>query len=198
MGKIVNDLLELLEDGEIKDGECLREKEAFEKLLSKHGIDDVNVSVEKDGTDYIVEFSNEEDKEVLLFGVDEEGDAYSLSLSGDIDVLGTEADIVDLSCVEPAMTEQGKLDLTDLSWMNKNIFNTFFSESVEESEVTDEVRMKVAIRGGKKVKVPIKIKKKRLTPKQKAGLKKAQRKAHSASAKRKRAKSMKLSRRLAA
>ena len=67
-------------------------------------------------------------------------------------------------------------------------------EGEDANEVTADAlgeRFKVAIRGGKKVKIQIKTKKKRMTAKQKAGLKKAQLAAAKPGAKKARAKSMK-------
>jgi len=190
--KLVNDILDSVK---VEGVSCKAEAEAFSNLLKEHGIDDVNVDILKDGSDYIVCLEDEEDKEVLVFGVDEEENAYCLSTSGIEDPLGNEVDVTDFQTAEPSLAEDGSLDMTDLKWMNKSILQTLFSESVEEGSEADE-KFKLVVRGGKKQKVAVKIRKKILNSKQKAALIKARRKAHTGTALRKRAISNKIRKRI--
>lgn len=161
MTKIANCVLSLLEKQ--RTGTCQAEVDAFQELLQNNGIEDVNVVIEKDGKDFFVTLSDDVDSETLIFGVDEEEDAYCTSLD-DFDELADFADTIDLQPADPIFAEDGSLDLTKLSWINQSIFAAIFSEAVDD---TDE-KIKTVIRKGKKVKIVVKIRKKKQTPKQKA------------------------------
>lgn len=197
--KLTNELFSLLHEN-VKEFKCKDEAEAFQNILKEQGIDDVDVDIIKDGSDYIVSLQHEEDKEVLVFGVDGEGDAYCMSTSGVEDPLDTENDVVDLQTCEPALKEDGTLDMTNLSWMNKSVVQALFSEALDEDtedkNVDVEEKVRIAIKGGKKVKIPVKLRKKILNSKQRAALVKARRKSGTAASLRKRAVSLKIRKRM--
>lgn len=188
--KLCNRVLSLIEDQEGVG--CKKEADAFGELLQGYGIEDVTVSVEKDGTDHIVRLSDGEEKETLLFGVDEDGDGYCISLD-DVDLLGDFADCVDLQPADPVFAEDGSLDMTDLSWVSKSVLTSLFAEAVPTDQVSEKT--KVVFRGGKKMKVVVKTRKKRLSAKQKAALSKLHRKPQTSAQKKKRALSLKIRKR---
>ena len=191
--KLVDEVISLLGTDVNEPESCDVESEAFSQLLKDWGIEDVRVNVFKDGTDYIVCLEDDEDKEIFVFGVAEEGDAYCLSTSGIEDPLENEVDVIDLQTVDPKFKEDGSLDMADLRWMNKSVVYAIFSEASEEVE---EGKGKIVVRGGKKIKIPIKLRKKILTARQKAGLTKARRKAHTPFAMKSRKFSLKIRKRL--
>lgn len=201
--KLVNDLLGMLEKNVVEGVSCQAESDAFAELLKEHGADGIKVDITKDGSDYIVCLEDQDgDKEVLVFGVDEEENAYCIPLSGEIDAFDNEADVIDLQTCEPTLSEDGDLDMTNLKWMNKSVVMALFSEALseEEAEADPEVsvdeKVRIAIRGGKKVKIPIKLRKKILSGPQKAALIKARRKSGTGAALRKRAKSLLIRKRM--
>ena len=97
------------------------------------------------------------------------------------------------------------VNFNDVSWLDGELLSTILgveepTESYVECKDDIEEITKTVVRGGKKVRVKlVRRKKKRLTPKQRAGIRKAARKrkrtAKTATSKRKRAKSLKLRKR---
>lgn len=182
--KLANRVLELIEKKERKAYQA--EIDAFQELLQNNGVSGFDVNVEKDGKDYFVTLSDGKDEETLLFGVDEEDDAYCMSLD-DGDVLDDFADCLDLQPANPSFLEDGSLDMTDLSWINQSNFAMLFDADEEVVE-----KMKTVIRKGKKVRIIVRTKKKRLTTKQKAARAKRKGKRVTQASLRKRAASLKI------
>ena len=85
------------------------------------------------------------------------------------------------------------IDFSDAKW-NKAAFQAIFN--LVEDDSVDE-KMKTVIRGGKKVKIKVNLRKKKQTAKQKAASRKRKGKKQSPAQIRKRMKSMKLARKLA-
>lgn len=171
-----------------------RVTKAFEVKLKKFGIDDVKVAVELDGDDYIVSLEDKEgDTESIVFGIDEEEGAFAMVLSEQ----GEENEqmhgvVIDLDAMDPPIKD-GALQMEDLKWLNYSVMSALFGAGDVE---TATEKFKKVIRGGKAVKIPIKIRPKRMSPKQKAALAKNRRKANTSGAKRKRALSNKIRKRL--
>lgn len=193
-------------------------KKAFQKMLDKFDFpisvievdndfeDNILIELQDvDGDELTLIFTYDEDEGVEVIVIDDEDEESEL---GDDYVV-----VVDLDTYSPPI-EKGNFGmrpaLYDLSWMNKSTlaslllagdldikigenFNDFDEYYIDE-------RYKVAVRGGKKIKIPIvkRKRKKRLTPKQKAGIRKGvqKRKAKMSQTLRKRSKTMKVRRRL--
>lgn len=176
------------------DSEKIRD--SFTKKFEDLGFDGVQVGevqVYDDGN-IIVEFEDfEGDEMAVLFGIDQDEGAYAVVLGDDlddIDDIEPEGEIVeiDLSPLFPTEVETpfGKyLNLHDLGWFNKSSILAMLNigdidaniegNSVEyQPDDRVEELYKVVVRGGKKVKLPLvrKKRKKVLTAKQKAGIRK--------------------------
>jgi hypothetical protein len=187
------------------------EEEALSDLLTKYGFDDVDVSVEHSDEDKIIVFENDDNVEVAVLGVDDDGHTYAISSTHNDESDDSEyATIMDLDFLNPDLVEDDEvssIDLTDPDWLNKSaILALMFptdtvKEEVAESELfvlDDELksivekimtrratgRMHMVVRGGKVMRVPVfrRIRKAVLSPKQRAALRKMQMKAHSARA----------------
>lgn len=177
------DLLEPMEESALST--TSKVEKAFNTLLKRCSIPDIMVEAERDGDNWIVSLTDEEgDTETIVFGVDEEI-PYAI-------VVGDQEDTEEGNITEfgdlPGSMKNGVVNLENLSWLTKDVFLSLLSS--DDSDVQE--KFKIIIRDGKKIKKKIRIgRKKKRSPKQKAALKKAQRKAHTGSAAKKRAKSMK-------
>jgi hypothetical protein len=155
-----------------------------------------------------------------MFNADPEEGAAAIILDNDDDEEDGDVTVIDLEPLAPSMlkTPFGEyLNLSDLSWMNLATLLAIFQAGDMEvdnqmrayqtldahghvlltPDTTDEA-FKIVVRGGKKMKLPLvrRKRKKRLTPNQRAGLRKAKRTKLTQASKRKRALSLKLRKRL--
>ena len=132
-------------------------KKAFNAKLSEFGIDDVKItSVKRDGAETIVEFEHEdgESGDTVVFGADEDG--AIAALSSDQEELGEdEMILMDIDLLDPKISEEGAIDLTNLSFLNQKALTALFTDYEEEKSDNKDERFKVKIRGGKKVKVNV-------------------------------------------
>jgi hypothetical protein len=188
---------------------------SFRAKLDSLGFEEVGIGdivVEFEG-DVFITFADKEGDEVeVVFGCESiydetEEECYAMVVSEDDAQI-----VVDLDSLEPGVieTDFGRfVDVLDLSWLNKSTVgallsagNVDFGEGLEvltTKEELDEFRRvktskkKTIIRGGKRMRIAVvkKVGKKRLSPKQKAALRKARRKAHTGAAKKKRKRSRK-------
>ena len=199
-------------------------KDALNKKLEEFEFDGVNVTeveVHDDGN-ILVEFEDYEgDIMTILFGIDEVEGVYALIVTDDLDDYFEyeDGDIleVDLSPLSPSEVDTPLgvyVNLVNLDWLNRSTLSAILNigdidaeidskkepleledeEGEEEGEV--EELYKVVVRGGKKVKLPLVRKKRRkiLTAKQKAGIKRAviSRKRVASKSARKRQRSLKI------
>lgn len=167
-------------------------KKAFERRLEYFGFDNVlvdYVEVYQDG-DIVVAFSDLDGEQMLvLFGVDEYENSYAIVLDDDMedDDENTEVTEIGLDPMLPVLvnTPFGKyLNLVDLNWLNKSTFTAMFSVGdIDASMANEDLRIekdetseayKIVVRGGKKVRLPLvrRVIKKRLTAKQRTGIRK--------------------------
>ncbi len=193
-------------------------KKAINERLAAVGFDGIGVSevaVESNG-ETVVSFADLEGDEMdVLFSWDDDDGAEAIILNDGFDLEDDEEgdddleiDMVDIDPLDPKLIDLGSgekaVDLVNNGWMNKTFFETLFTaadfmDDILEPESVDE-RKAVVVRGGKKVKVALvrRKRKKRLTSKQKAGIRKGarKRKAKKGAIARKRKKSLKLRKRL--
>lgn len=173
----------------VRNAESADVEDAFITVLSAYGIEDIDVIAEKDGLDWIITFEDDDgDTETIVFSKDEEG-AFAIILSDIENDDDEESTIVDLSTFDPPTMPDGSLDLVNLAWINKSALSALIAN-------IEEVYKKTAVRGGKKVKIPIRVVKKKLTSRQKIALIKARRKAHTGKAQKRRAFSLKIRKRM--
>lgn len=192
-------------------------KLAFEQRLDKLGFEGITVEdVEADiEGDIIVTFADDDGDELdVLFTVDEDDGAIAILLD-DEDEDGEDITIIDLDPSLPVIrkTILGEfIDLTNLDFLNRSLVTALFKAGdlddedndirvdVVQVEGIEEQRKISVIRGGKRVKLGIvrKRKKVRLSAKQKSGIRKGvrKRKARKAAIQRKRKKSLKIRKRL--
>jgi len=98
--------------------EASPEAQAFADLLASYGLGDIQVTIEKDGTDSVLQLTDAEgDTEAVVFSVDEEGNPFAIVYSG---MEGEETVVVDLSSLEPPIGADGGVDLSDPSWINRS------------------------------------------------------------------------------
>jgi hypothetical protein len=150
------------------------------------GVQAINVAVEYGG-DAVVTFLDDEGSEMdVLFTYDEDEGAVAIQLDDAQDYFDNEEDdidMVDLDPLEPKLMDYGDgnigFDLTDLGWMNAdaliailNIGDFLGDKDDSKSEVSEA--MTTVIRNGKKVRVPLvrRRRRKRMTSKQKAAIRK--------------------------
>lgn len=187
-------------------------KRAFSNKISNLGFEGIlvdEVSVELGG-DVVVSFVDDDgDQMDVLFTYDDEEGAQAIVLEDD-DYEDQEADVdvIDLNPLMPKIIDLGNgnqaMDLADLSWFNTSgliaILNAgdFIDDDEETSEMSE--RSTQVIRGGKKVRLAVvrRKRRKRLTPKQKAAIRKGvrKRKTKKSAIQRKRKKSLKLRKKL--
>lgn len=160
-------------------------------------VEEVSFDAENDAV--ITEFCDEEDNCVTVqWGFDEDEVPYAMVVADE----DNDSIFVDLSPLEPTVDEgDGNdvyLDLTDIEWINLSTIKTLLTagnitgdEIMTESRV-EEVLYRKVVRDGKVVKIPVVLRKKKLTPKQKAALAKARKKSHTGAAMKQKAKSLKL------
>lgn len=177
--------------------------------LDFEGVTVNDVEVEPSG-DTIVSFVDEDkDEMVVLFSYDDEDGATAVILQefddGDSedDNDEIEVEIIDLNPLEPKIKDGKFIDMVDLSWLNSSglfaILNAgdYFDDEDDNDDVSE--RSVFVVRGGKKVKLALvrRKRRKRLTPAQRAGVRKAvrKRKAKKGQINRSRKKSLKLRRR---
>lgn len=189
------EVLDLLEkSGYGKNGVSAQAaEEAFTDLLDMYDIP-ITVEAQQDEKDVIVSFLDEESMvlESVVFSVSDE-DVVSVHKLPCGDDLDEETEVMDLSATDPMVNEDGTIDFSDAKW-NKAAFQAIFN--LVEDDSVDE-KMKTVIRGGKKVKIKVNLRKKKQTAKQKAASRKRKGKKQSPAQIRKRMKSMKLARKLA-
>lgn len=177
---------ELLEDIKKLGIEVPEETKVMEiqEVLESLGVEGVDTEVVYEGeAGKLVQFSyDDEVKKVFFF--EEEGDPHA----GIVDE--HEDEITEINLTE--LDEDASIE--DFSWMDKYALVSILAAN-EEDESIDEA-MKTVVRGGKKVKVKVKTRKKKASAKQKLALAKARKKAHTGAAKKKRAKSSKIRKRL--
>lgn len=139
-------------------------QKAFEALLEKFDIGGVDISVDKQDGIWLVDFTDEYgESNTLAFGTDEDSCSYVILDNNDLDA--DEANTIDIDALGVTVAEDGSLDLTELSWLDKSTFLSFLNKTgVSE-------KFKTVVRGGKKVRIQVPTRKKRLTAKQKAARK---------------------------
>lgn len=205
-------LFKQLEDMFAMSGDDIQR--AFNARISKLGLEGVWVNeVETDiGGDALVTFVDEDnDSMEVLFTYDPDEGAIAVVLEEDeFDDVNDEEDIdfVDLDALGPKLIDMGgedpAIDLINLNWLSESALMAIlnigdFLDDDKDSDSTVDEASTVVVRGGKKVRLALvrRKRKKRLTPKQKAGFKKAarKRKAKSGQISRKRKKSLKLRKR---
>jgi hypothetical protein len=184
----------------------LEVQDALSAKLDELGI--YNVTVEEvtfDPENDVVttEFCDEEDNCVTVqWGFDEGETPYALVVADE----DNESIHVDLSPLEPTIMEgeglEYYLDLTDIEWINLSTIKTILTAgnimANEPAEMEmgegaiEEVVFRKVVRGGKIVKIPVRLRKKKLTPKQKAALAKNRKKSHTGAAMKHKAMSLKL------
>ena len=186
---LVKDFLRFLEE-ELPGLDAELVKKAFIDKLNSLGIDGVEIEaiVEPDG-DTIVKFVDEDGDELtVLFTTDPVEGPVAMVVSED-----DEPVVIDLNPLDPPIIDDGYfkyVDLTDLSWMTASTLKTLLAAGdIAEAYV-------YVVRGGKKIRMPIVRRKKRLTSRQRLALAKARRRAHTASAERARRYSMRIRKRL--
>lgn len=193
-------------------------KSSFEGILKKFGFDLITVdgvSAEKGG-DTVVTFGDPEGQLDVLFSYDEDDGGQATILDPDKDLLDDEEDeldIIELDPLDPKLMDFGDgvmgLDLLNLKWLTEAAMQAILTvgdlidtqkdagDGDEEGEIQE--RSVVVIRGGKKVRLPLvrKRRRRRLTAKQKAAIKRGarKRKAKSGAISRKRKRSLKLRKR---
>ena len=184
----VNDMLDQLGLGDEDHSAVVT---AFQSLLAKFDIEDVTIEVHKDGVDYFVSLEDVEgDSELIIIGADEEGVYAMVASENEEGVESGEGVLIDLDPLDPPMNPDGSVNLNNLSWMNKSTLQAILAVG----DIDDA--FKQVIRGGKKIKLVIRHKKKRLSAKAKTALAKARKFAHKSGAKKARKKSMKIRKRL--
>jgi len=99
-------------------GEASPEAQAFADLLASYGLGDIQVTIEKDGSDAILQLTDSEgDTETVVFSVDEEGNPFAIVYSG---IEGEDTIVIDISMLEPPLGADGGVDLSDPSWINRS------------------------------------------------------------------------------
>ena len=187
----------------------LEVQDALSAKLDELGI--FNVTVEEvsfDAENDVVttEFCDEDDNCVTVqWGFDENENPYALVVADE----DNDSIHIDLSPLEPTVMEgdglEYYLDLTDIEWINLSTIKTILTAGnimanepaeIEEVEIgegaIEEVVFRKVVRGGKIVKIPVRLRKKKLTPKQKAALAKNRKKSHTGAALKHKAMSLKL------
>jgi hypothetical protein len=185
-------------------------KEAFTKRLNAlkfEGIivDDVSTDLGGDTVITFAETGKDAGEIEALFTYDEEEGAIAVMLEdGDPDPDGDgEVSIVDFDSLNPVVIDLGSgqkaIDLVNIDWMNESAFSALFLAGEDFADEIEEAKVTV-IRGGKKVRLALvrKKRKKRLTPKQKQGIRKGvmKRRAKKGQISRKRKKSLKIRKRM--
>jgi len=188
---------------------------AFSEVIHRFDFEDVyvdDVNMTEDGT--MVSLSDEEGDNVeLFFMVEDDGDPVAFVVSEDDSQV-----YVDLGALNPPTVQSSfgtlYIDLTDLSWLNKTSLNVLLTagdvgeqsdndeddvadgEAEGDEEYPQDEAFKRVVRGGVVKKIAIRKKKKRLKASTRRKLavaaKKSARKRNTSSAKRNRAKSLKL------
>lgn len=178
-------------------------EEIKDSLLSRldslgiEGVDIENVILDPENDVVNVEFCDDNDDCVTVsFGFDEEENPYALIIADE----DNDSLCIDLSPLEPTVDEGDSneyyLDLVDSEWLNYSTFKTILTSghimanNESSGSRIEEVVYQKVVRGGKVVKVPVVLRKKRLTPKQKAALMKARKKSHTSGAMKNRKKSL--------
>lgn len=165
-------------------------------------IEDVEYDIENEVI--TVEFCDESNDCVTVqFGFDENELPYALVIADE----DNDSIVIDLSPLNPTVDEGDThtyfLDLVDTDWLNFSTFKTILtagnimaneSNIPEMTEMTEVLYQKVVRTNaaGKQVvvKIPVRLRKKKLTPKQKAALVKARKKSNTGAAMKRRAKSL--------
>lgn len=178
------------------------EKCALHSLLFSYGFPaDVDIDVEHSDDDKIITLSDGNGDIVAVLGVDDDGSVYGISSAhNDLEDEDEYVTIMDLSDLDPELIgddETQSVDLSNPDWLDSDAFMALFSSDMEgedvgeANELTEKIvtrratrRMRIAVRGGKVMRVPIfrRVRKAVLSPKQRAALRKMQMKAHSARA----------------
>lgn len=203
--KLVNSLFENLENQTAEDIRSAVNQRIFDIGFEGVGVGEVSVDI--DGETVVTFVDDDLDEMDVLFAYDPEDGAEAIILDdSDTDDDELEIDMLDLDALKPRLIDFGNeniaIDLVNNKWMNKSFFETLFSvgDFMEEEEKNIDERSAFVVRDGKKVKVALvrRKRKKRLTSKQKAGIKKGVRKRKSKKGQiaRKRKKSLKLRGRL--
>lgn len=191
-------------------------KSAFEKRLDHFDFENIEileVGVEPGG-DAVVTFGDDENEYLeVLFTFDEDDGPLAVLLDPETDHLDDEddeLDIIELGPLEPNTLDFGDgqlgLDLLNLGWLNENTLQAILTagdliDDQEDAEGKSEMseRSVVVVRGGKKVRLPVvrRRRKKRLTAKQRAAIKRGvrKRKQKKSAIARKRKRSLKLRKR---
>lgn len=188
-------------------------KKAFNSKLETlgYGVEVTRVSVDIEGNQ-VVEFTDFEGDQLLTVWLIDEYDNGSAKVM----IIDEEPDDEDsieiiLDMLEPTIIPGdfgNYIDLQDLYWLNKQAMETILTagdiddNTVDFEELGEGIlseRAKVIVRNGKKQKVALvrRVKKVRLTPKQKQGIRKAvrSRAKKATQSKRKRARSLKIRKR---
>ena len=198
--------------------------EAFEEKLEESEFEGIKVDSARIFDEGIeVSFSDEDDSLLSAFFVHDDMDGSSVIVDDiDDDELGgeypqgmmaddqlsqdddSELPVIDLDAIDPPLRVVHGItyiDLIDLSWMDDDLLLAILNAGdVDDLETDFEEASAFVIRGGKKVKKALVRRRRRriLTPAQKAGIRKAKikRKAHQGKTNRKRAKALKIRKRL--
>lgn len=177
--------------------------------LDFDGVEVTEVSVEESGETVVTFMDLELNEMDVLFSYDKEDGAEAIILEDDDDEFDddseVEVDSIDFDALDPKLIDLGDgakaVDLVNNKWMNRGFIENLFTAGDILDDLSDmDERKAVVVRGGKKVKVSLarRRRKKRLTAKQKAGIRKAvrSRKKKKSQTARKRKKSLKLRKRL--
>jgi hypothetical protein len=169
-----------IEDGDLDDGEQLSDR--LLALMVGIADDDQEGELEDDEQEVMVSALEAAWDYLSMMGVDDE----------DLDLLLNEWDADAAVRVHDLVSASMEADATD-----DEMDNFVFGEEAQEAVFDAVYRKKVAVRGGKKVRINKRVGGNvRLSGKQKVAIRKAQRKARSAGAKVRRMKSMKVRRKL--
>lgn len=176
---------------------------AFDKKISDFGLEDqmstVDVSFEDEGEIQVTFSDSDDELYSLLFSYDQKDGPQAFSISAeDNDEDESDELVADLDLYNPAVvaTPSGSyMNLSDLSWMDADIFSSLMQIAGFDVDLDDngspsktydafgniyknedicEVYLTRVV-GGKKVRVQAvrRVQKRRLTPKQRAGIRKA-------------------------
>lgn len=194
---------------------------SFRKKLDADDLADISIDdVSSDfNGDTVITFSDEEGEEIdVLFTVDPEDGPAAIILDPNSDQEDDdeeEVDIVDLDSLDPILIDLPNggqaLDMVNLSWLSSSAIEAILTigdilndEDDLENDIEDEIEIQeksaVVIRGGKKIRLAVvrRRRKKRLSAKQKAAIRRGvkKRKAKKNQINRKRKKSLRLRKRL--
>lgn len=200
--KLLNQLWE-----EVERASAEEIKKAINKRmedLELEGVKVDSVSLEIDGETLVTFVDDDNNEMVVLFSYNDEGAEVIFLDADDADKEDAELEMIDLDGLEPKIfkinKDKSEIDLINNKWMTDGFFQALFDAGpVATSEQLINEITTFVVRGGKKVKVNLvrRKRKRRLTPAQKAGIKRGarKRKQNKNAISRKRKKSLKLRKR---